>query len=282
MASQSSADSRGVPTWGRAFDLLLSGDVRLAWGLLFTAWVIVFVATVTGNGHWLHADPLAEHPSWAVSMKLLTFIAAWLIMTIAMMLPASLPLIQLYAKVKQEQNEQRWQPLLLLFIAAYLTVWSVFALLAFLGDYGLHRLVDSWPWLIQHSSWFTGIALLLAGAFQFSGLKEQCLRVCRHPFGFLTQHYRRGIRATWDLGVRHGLYCLGCCWALMLVMSSVGVAHLAVMLVLTAVMAIEKTSRWGRALVPVVGVALLIWGGVRVLSPDTAMAVLTGSQCSTR
>ena len=90
--------------------------------------------------------------------------------------------------------------------------------ITFLGDYGLHRLVDSCPWLTQHTSWFAGITLVLAGTFQFSGLEEHCLRVCRHPFNFLTQHYRRGIRAAWDLGVRHGLYCLGCCWALMLVM----------------------------------------------------------------
>jgi predicted metal-binding membrane protein len=97
------------------------------------------------------------------------------------------------AKLKREQNAEGWQPLLLLFIAAYLAVWSAFALLTFLGDYGLYRLVDSWPWLIQHTSWFAGITQLLAGAFQFSSLKEQCLRVCRHPFNFLTRHYRRGM-----------------------------------------------------------------------------------------
>lgn len=111
-----------------------------------------------------------------------------------------------------------------------------------IGDFGLHRLIESQPWLSQHSSWFAGVTLLVAGAFQFSGLREQCLRVCRHPFGFLTQYYRRGAGAAWNLGVRHGLYCLGCCWALMLVMFSVGVAHLTGMLILTAVMAIEKIS----------------------------------------
>ncbi len=282
MVGQNSADARGVPFWGRAFELVLSGDVRLAWGLLLLAWGIVFVGAMTGHGHWLHADPLTEHPSWPLGVSLLTFVAAWLVMTIAMMLPTTLPLIQLFAKLKRGQNAEDWQPLLLLFIAAYLAVWSVFALLTFLGDYGLHRLVDSWPWLIQHSSWFAGITLVLAGAFQFSGLKEQCLRVCRHPFSFLTQHYRRGIRATWDLGVRHGLYCLGCCWALMLVMFSVGVTHLTGMLLLTAVMAIEKTSRWSRVVVPVVGVGLLLWGGLTLLSPGSATAILSNSQCSTR
>jgi predicted metal-binding membrane protein len=93
---------------------------------------------------------LTEHPSWVLGANLLTFVAAWLVMTIAMMLPTALPLIQLFAKLKREQNAQDWQPLLLLFMSAYLAVWLVFALLTFLGDCWLHPLVDSWPWLIQH------------------------------------------------------------------------------------------------------------------------------------
>jgi predicted metal-binding membrane protein len=218
MEDQRSTNARVIPLWLRGLELLLSGDATLIWGLLFSAWGTVFIAVLTGNGNWLHADALTAHPYWGIGANALTFIFAWLVMTLAMMLPTSLPLIQLFAKV------------------------------------------DSRPWLIQHSSWFTGITLLLAGAFQFSGLKERCLRVCRHPYGFLSQHYRRGTRAAWELGFRHGLYCLGCCWALMLVMFSVGVAHLAGMLVLTAVMAIEKTSRWGRTLVPVFGVILLSLG----------------------
>jgi predicted metal-binding membrane protein len=88
--------------------------------------------------------------------------------------------------------------------------------------------------------------------------------------------------STWDLGVRHGLYCLGCCWALMLVMFSVGVTHLTGMLLLSAVMAIEKTSRWGQVVVPVVGVGLLLWGGLKLLSSGTETAILSSSQCSTR
>ena len=282
MAGQSSANARTTGMRDRGLELLVSGDVTLAWALLFFAWGVVFLASVTGDGRCLEFDPLTGRPSWAVGLSLVTFIAAWLIMTVAMMLPASLPLIQLFAKVMREQNVRHSQALVLLFVAAYLTVWSLFALITFIGDFWLHRIVDSEPWLIQHSSSFAGITLLLAGAFQFSGLKEQCLRVCRHPFGFLTQYYRRGARAAWNLGVRHGLYCLGCCWALMLVMFSVGVAHLTGMLILTAVMAIEKTSTWGRPLVPLVGAALLVWGGLTLLSPDGATTILSSSRCLSR
>jgi predicted metal-binding membrane protein len=282
MAGQYSESARRTPIRARGLEPLLSGDVTLAWGLLFSAWGIVFLAVIGGDGRCLYYDPLTEHPSWAVGLSLVTFVAGWLIMAAAMMLPASLPLIQLFAKVMREQNVRHWQRLVLLFVAAYLAVWSLFALVTFIGDFGLHRIVESQPWLSQHSSWFAGVALLVAGGFQFSGLKEQCLRVCRHPFGFLTQYYGRGAKATWDLGVRHGLYCLGCCWALMLVMFAVGVAHLTGMLILTAVMAIEKTSTWGRPLVPLVGTALLVWGGWTLVSPDTATMILTSSRCLSR
>ena len=72
MVGQNSAGARGVPFWGRGFELLLSGDVRLAWGLLLLSWGIVLVAAVTGHGHWLHADPLTEHPSWPLGVNLIT------------------------------------------------------------------------------------------------------------------------------------------------------------------------------------------------------------------
>jgi predicted metal-binding membrane protein len=85
--------------------------------------------------------------------------------------------------------------------------------------------------------------------------------------GFLWQHYRRGPWAAWLLGARHGLSCLGCCWALMLVMFATGVGSLAWMLALTGVMVIEKTTRRGRRLVPAVGAALLIWGALMLVQP---------------
>ena len=99
--------------------------------------------------------------------------------------------------------------------------------------------------------------LALAGAFQFTPLKDACLRSCRHPAQFLTRYYRRGAGGGFRLGARHGAFCVGCCWALMLVMFSVGVASLVWMGALTAVMVHEKTRPLGREMVPVTGVALL-------------------------
>ena len=99
--------------------------------------------------------------------------------------------------------------------------------------------------------------LAIAGGFQFSSLKERCLSKCRHPAPYLLAHYRRGAGGGFRLGFGHGLFCLGCCWALMLVMFAAGVAVLWWMAVLTAVMVYEKTGRHGEALTPLVGIALL-------------------------
>ena len=124
----------------------------------------------------------------------------------------------------------------------------------------------------------TGAAgiLMVAGAFQFSSLKESCLDACRTPMQFLGRFYGRGLGAAWRLGVRHGLFCLGCCWALMLTMFAVGVGSLAWMVGLTGIMLIEKTTRHGKRLAPIIGAGLLLWGALNLLQPGWLPAGLSG------
>jgi predicted metal-binding membrane protein len=99
----------------------------------------------------------------------------------------------------------------LAFLAGYVVIWTAFALAAFLMDTQIHRLVNSWFWLYLHP-WLIGAATFaLAGAFQFSPLKERCLKQCRSPFSFFVRHYRKGAGRAWRLGLRHGVFCLGCC-----------------------------------------------------------------------
>jgi predicted metal-binding membrane protein len=121
----------------------------------------------------------------------------------------------------------------------------------------VHAAVDASPWLQGHE-WVLGAGVLaLAGAFQFSSLKYACLDKCRHPAQFMLRFYARGAGGGMRLGMRHGLFCLGCCWALMLVMFSVGVASLVAMAALTALMVHEKTQPRGRQVVPVAGATLV-------------------------
>jgi predicted metal-binding membrane protein len=133
--------------------------------------------------------------------------------------------------------------------------------------------VNATPWLERHDWWIGGAVLALAGAFQFTSLKDACLDKCRHPAQFMTRYYERGPRGGLRLGIRHGAFCVGCCWALMFVMFAAGVASLIWMALLTAVMIHEKTRPAGARAVPVTGVALLAAASVVVAySAATAAA----------
>jgi predicted metal-binding membrane protein len=231
---------------------------------IVAAWTIAAVAEVTGTAGALHHDALIEGgpPLWAA---LLLFLLAWQAMVAAMMLPSSLPLIRLFEAASSKQ--ERPEVVRAMFLAGYAAVWTGFGAIAFMGDFGLHHTVDAVPWLEERPWLVGGSVLALAGAFQFSDLKDKCLSKCRMPGPYLLSHYRRGLRGAFELGSGHGLFCLGCCWALMLVMFAAGVAVLWWMAALTAVMVYEKTGRYGRTLTPVVGVALFALAGIAFMHP---------------
>ena len=228
------------------------------WGIVALAWGLTLLALLTGRQALLDHDALLGNGTLPGPLDLLVFVAAWQVMTAAMMLPSSLPMMRLFAQASRQQEHPHLA--FVAFLLAYFAVWTTFALAALVVDGGLHALVDRWAWLAAHPRVISGGLLALAGLFQFSPLKERCLQECRTPMGFLWRYYRRGVLAAGNLGIRHGLFCLGCCWALMLVMFGVGVGSLFWLTVLTGVMVIEKTTRWGRALVPYVGIALLLLG----------------------
>jgi predicted metal-binding membrane protein len=223
------------------------------------AWSIALAAKAVGAAELVHHDYLIEgglHPAAALGL----FLVVWQLMTAAMMLPSSMPMIRLYWSTARSQA--RPGAALASFLAGYALVWTVFGGLALLSDLMLHRLVHSWEWLEARPHLIAGAVLIGAGAFQFSKLKDKCLEECRHPGIYLMRHYKRGASEAFRLGRGHGLFCLGCCWALMLLMFAVGVANLAWMAALAAVMAYEKIGRHGRDLTPAVGVALLCVGVV--------------------
>jgi predicted metal-binding membrane protein len=228
------------------------------------AWVLAIGAELSGSAEVLHHDALIEGgpPLWAA---LVLFLLAWQAMVAAMMLPSSMPLIRLFDGVSGQQ--ERPGRARAAFLGGYLAVWTLFGALAFFGDVVLHRTVEAVPWLHERPWLIGGSVLVLAGAFQFSDLKESCLSKCRMPGPYLLAHYRRGAAGGFRLGFGHGLFCLGCCWALMLVMFAAGVAVLWWMAALTAVMVYEKTGRHGAALTPVVGVALIALGVSTFIHP---------------
>jgi predicted metal-binding membrane protein len=244
------------------------------------AWALTVLAQATGRAVFLNhgaliegARPLFRPPPLWVALPL--FLVAWQVMVVAMMLPSSLPMVRLFRATTARVPRPRRS--MAAFLGGYLAVWGGFGAVAFLQDIVVHRTVDHHPWLAAHAFLIGGTALALAGAFQFSALKDRCLSECRHPGAFLLKHYDRGTRAAFRLGRKHGLFCLGCCWALMLVMFGAGVANLWWMPALTGLMVYEKVGRHGERLVPVAGVLLLALAALVFLHPVWLPAAVRGA-----
>jgi predicted metal-binding membrane protein len=229
----------------RTIGILLAG--------IAAAWVVSAWAELSGAAAQFHHHALYEsgRPFW---LSALLVLCSWQVMTAAMMLPSSLPFIRMYRAAAS--NAPEFPQALALFLTAYFGVWTAFALAAFAGDMQLHRLVDVWPWLGAHSQIIAAGTLALAAVYQLTPLKDACLKACRHPGLYLVSHYQRGALNGLRLGLGHALFCLGCCWALMLVMFAAGVAHLAWMGVLALIMLVEKAAPHGERYVVPIGAAL--------------------------
>jgi predicted metal-binding membrane protein len=231
----------------RTFAVVLAGAIALAWAALF-------IWERSPYGRYLDHDALGN----AGSPYLFVFlVAGWVTMIVAMMLPTSWPLVRLFDRMTSSRPEHI--ALVSRVIAGYLAVWTLFGIAVHIGDIEVHRLVERSEWLRSHA-WIVGaVTLFGAGIYQFSALKYRCLSQCRSPYAFIATHWRGrdARRESFALGVKHGLFCLGCCWSLMLVMFVVGVGSVGWMLVLGAVMAIEKNARWGRRVSAPLGAALI-------------------------
>jgi predicted metal-binding membrane protein len=253
-----------------------SGFPPLATGLAVLSWIALLIWEASPYGRYLN------HGSWGAGsigaiicsavpggswlIPSLIYGGGWLLMSAAMMLPTALPLIRLFDRMVAEHSDRAHLHGLL--IAGYLVAWGMFGVAAHILDQALHRGLSGWIWLTVHH-WVPGAILLaLAGLFQFSGLKYHCLDKCRTPLSFITAHWHgpRPRHEAFALGAMHGLYCIGCCWALMLLMFVVGTGSIGWMLVLGLIMAIEKNHRWGRYLSAPVGGALLAMAGLVVIN----------------
>lgn len=238
------------------------GLARAVWVIAGACWLVAVGAVLLGGDVHGHHDFVLEGSTLGWPVRVAVFASAWLVMVGAMMLPTAVPMFELFWTVSARQLRPALARTVV--VATYLLVWLAFVLVALAGDVAVHAVVDSSEWLNTRPGLFLGGTLVLAGSFQFSPLKKACLTACRSPLSLLWEHYRRGIGGAWVLGWRHALYCLGCCWALMLVMFATGTGSLLWMLVLTGVMVAEKTTAWGSRLVTPAGIALIA-GGLAVI-----------------
>ena len=226
------------------------------WTVAALCWIAAVTLAVAGGDELGHHDVVIEHSELPWAVRIGAYLSIWTVMIGAMMLPTTVPMARLVTAVSARTPDAG--PVRTALAVAYLAVWAAFGIVALAGDAGVHAAVDRWPWLHEHPGLILAATLGLAGGFQFSALKDRCLSACRDPLSMLWRHYRRGPLGAWRLGLRHALSCLGCCWALMLLMFGTGVGSLAWMLLLTAIMVAEKTTRWGRRLSAPAGAVLLV------------------------
>jgi len=243
----------------------IPGGEKLVLGLGLAAIIALsWVCTV-----WLALDvrPVGAHHHHAGAGQIGGLFAMWAVMMMAMMLPTTLPMLTMYARMHQGRWAERSSLLpTALFLLGYAIAWTVFSGAASLLQFWLERsAVVGSPVGALESRAAAGVVLVLAGAFQHSPLKNACLTQCRTPLSFLMTAWREGHAGAVAMGLHHGLFCIGCCWALMALLFVAGVMNLLWMGAITVYMALEKIVPGGKALARWGGVALVLAGVAALL-----------------
>ncbi len=209
---------------------------------------------------WAAAIAMGSLRGWPVAEAAGLF-AMWTVMMAAMMLPAAAPMILLFASVERGRRERAAATVpTAAFIAGYLLVWTGFSAVAALTQTALHHAALLSPAMAISTPVLAGALLLTAGLWQLFPVKQACLHHCRSPFHFLQEEWREGTAGAVHMGLRHGLYCLGCCWALMTLLFVGGVMNLLWVAGIAGLVLVEKVARAGPWLGQVVGLALTVWG----------------------
>lgn len=222
----------------------------IGWGLIL--WSVanmsspVVALMMPMNSQWTLGEVIAVWLMWAVMMG-------------AMMLPSAIPMLLIHRRVAAKRdpdtpNSSRW------FLTAYLLTWVMFSAAAAVLQWIFQR-ADVLSHMLRLQGALVGGGLLIAaGIFQLTPLKAACLNKCRTPIGFLLTDWRSGRAGAVRMGLKHGQYCIGCCWALMLVLFVGGVMSLTTIAVLTAIVAMEKLAPRGEQISKLGGFLLIAWG----------------------
>ncbi len=207
---------------------------------------------------------MATPVDWTLGYALV-MVFMWWVMMIAMMLPSAAPMILLHAKVDRSAKARAGQTGGLMptvaFTIGYLLMWAFFSLLAAGLQWAFEGAGLLSPMMMNSTSMlFAGIILLFAGVYQLTPIKQACLKHCRGPIQFLSQHWRSGASGAFTMGLHHGAYCLGCCWGLMAILFFGGIMNLYWIIGLALIVLIEKLMPLGPWLGRVIGAVLMLAG----------------------
>ena len=227
--------------------------------LVAAAWAgLVWHGHTTAEMTMTHAVGYARH-----------FIADWLIMMVAMMLPTALPMILTFHKVQAANRQPRdtflstW-----VFVAAYLVVWAFSGLAAYVGMQAAEAAIVRFALPPAAVAQIGGAIIVVAGIYQLTPLKDVCLTKCREPIEFIVTSWRDGARSALEMGLLYGAYCLGCCWLLFVILIPLGITNVGAMAAVTLIILAEKTLPWPRLAPYTTAVGLLLYGALVITSPQ--------------
>jgi predicted metal-binding membrane protein len=181
-------------------------------------------------------------------------------MMVAMMLPSAAPMILLVLGVYRRRGDDQARAAGVMFVAGYLIAWTAFSAAAAALQVGLHRAALVAADMRLRSAAVSGAVLIVAGVYQWLPIKNACLGHCQSPLRYLTEHWREGRRGGLMMGLDHGVFCVGCCWLLMVLLFVLGVMNLFWIAALAVFVLLEKLAMRGELLTRVAGVAVAVWG----------------------
>ena len=226
-------------------------------GVTVLAWIYLF--SVAGD---MSGAGMLGGPVWDASYFVMMFLM-WSIMMVGMMLPSVIPTVLVYATVARKTREQdRPAAPTVVFVLGYVLLWILFSLAASGAQWGLSELALLSPAMISNNSWLTAALLVAAGIYQWLPIKNQCLSHCQSPVEFISTRWAAGTTGALKMGIRHGVFCLGCCWVLMLLLFVGGVMNLIWIAVLAVFVLLEKVLPFGAAAGRWLGVVLILGGVV--------------------
>jgi predicted metal-binding membrane protein len=255
--------------WQRSVHVAGAGLV----GIAGIAWVGVVLQGMGMHGGATGADALSLSGA-------AVFIAAWGVMMAAMMLPSATPMIVMYEKVRRglSQGDHHVVPTAL-FAAVYLAIWLSLGPIVYVGGFALSAVADDSPIVSAWIPYAVAAIFVATGVYQFTALKQSCLRYCRTPLSFLMARWQSSYAGTLKLAAAHAAYCVGCCAALMVVLVAGGAMSLPWVLLIAAIVFLEKVLPRGDLIARIVGAAFVVLGLAVAVDPDLA-AVLRGTSMS--
>ncbi|MGS0689331.1 DUF2182 domain-containing protein [Shewanella sp. 30m-9] len=211
-------------------------------------WASIILLTGLSWYYMLFDMTMVMSPHWHIYELTMVF-TMWAVMMVGMMMPSATPMILLFAKISRTRQQRSAEFVSTnLFILGYLLLWCLYSLGITLVQWQLHRLALMTPMMQSSNDIASGILLIMIGLYQVTPFKQQCLHYCRSPLNFLMSQWQEGKLGAVKMGMKHGQYCVGCCWLLMALLLVVGVMHIGWILALSILVLLEKVLPWPKTI----------------------------------